>query len=744
MDNTEITSTEYPEIAGLINTLSTNGHRYDIEKIERAFLYAKSLHEGQFRVSGDPYISHPIAVAEIVTSLGLDTDSICAAFLHDTVEDCADKTSLDEIRARFGDEVAMLVDGLTKMKSINVEDKEEENIENIRKMLLAMSKDIRVIFIKLCDRLHNMKTLGVKKEEKRRATALETMYVYAPLAHRLGMQRIKQELENLALSYLDPIGHAQVSKYIEDKYGQNHDFIENTRAVVSAKLDEYNIHYTLEGRVKTVYSIYRKMFRQDKSFDEIYDFYAIRIIVDTELECYTALGIIHEMFKSMPGRFKDYISTPKPNMYQSLHTTVIGRDGIPFEVQIRTREMHHIAEYGIAAHWKYKSGAKSKEEIDKKLEWVSKLVDVEDGVIESEDFMHALKIDIFSDETFVFTPKGDVIALPQGSTIIDFAYAIHSEVGNKMVGAKINGMITQIDKVPQTGDIVEIITSSSSKGPSRDWLAIVKTSEARTKIRQWFKKEKRPENIKIGKDELDKEFSRFRVKPTEAQKAEIVAAAASKLGMNDPDDLYNALGYNGLTVSKVLTKLKPEYERIVKPEEQPVITDTDQVQTQTSKRVRHTGGVIVDGEYGCEVKFAKCCNPLPGDDIIGFVTKGYGVSIHKRDCPNAVKGLDNEQLRERWLRAEWDKDDFMQENGRALYEVALQIYAENDMTLIANITMAIADMKVTLLSINTKKRTENDIIIMLTVGCKNIEHYNSIMSRLRSINHVHSVTRGYT
>lgn len=745
MEKTENTGIyDKSEIEKLMLTLSRNEKRYDIEKIERAYLYAKSLHEGQFRVSGDPYISHPIAVAEIVLSLGLDTDSICAAFLHDVVEDCADKTSLSEIRARFGEEVALLVDGLTKMKSINVEDKEEENIENIRKMLLAMSKDIRVIFIKLCDRLHNMRTLGVKKEEKRRSTALETMYVYAPLAHRLGMQRIKQELENLALSYLDPIGHAQVSSYIEEKYGQNQNFIENTRSLVSSKLDEYNINYTLEGRVKTVYSIYRKMFRQDKSFDEIYDFYAIRIIVDTELECYTALGIIHEMFKSIPGRFKDYISTPKPNMYQSLHTTVIGRDGIPFEVQIRTREMHHIAEYGIAAHWKYKSGAKSKDEIDEKLAWVSKLVDVEDGVIESEDFLRALKIDIFSDETFVFTPKGDVIALPQGSTIIDFAYAIHSQVGNRMVGAKINGMIAQIDKIPQTGDIVEILTSSASKGPSRDWLSIVKTSEARTKIRQWFKKEKRPENIKLGKEAIEREFSRMRVKPTETQKAEIVAAATNRLGMNEVDDLYNALGYNGITMTKVLTKLVPEYERIVRPEEHPVITDTDQVKTQTSKRVRRTSGVIVDGEDGCEVKFAKCCNPLPGDDIVGFITKGYGVSIHKHDCPNAVEGQKNEEQRDRWIRAEWNTNDFMHDNGRALYEVVLQIFAENDLMLIANITTAIADMKVTLLSINTKKRTDSDIIVNLTVGCKNIEHYNSILSRLRSINHVHSIARGYS
>lgn len=736
---------DFSGIENILSVIEKSEKNYDIEKIERAYLYAKSLHEGQFRVSGEPYISHPIAVAEIVTSLGLDTDSICAGFLHDTVEDCPDKTNIDIIRQLFGDEVAMLVDGLTKMKNINVEDKEEQSVENIRKMLLAMSKDIRVIFIKLCDRLHNMRTLGVKKEEKRRATALETMHVYAPLAHRLGMQRIKQELENLALSYLDPIGYTEVSTDIEKKYGQNKNFIENTRAYVSEKLKDYNINFTLEGRVKTVYSIYRKMFKQNKSFDEIYDFYAIRIIVDTELECYTALGIIHELFRSIPGRFKDYISTPKPNMYQSLHTTVIGRDGIPFEVQIRTREMHHIAEYGVAAHWKYKSGEKSKEDMDKKLEWVSKLVDTEAGAIDSEDFMHALKIDIFSDETFVFTPKGDVIALPQGSTLIDFAYSIHSQIGNKMVGAKINGMISPIDKSPQTGDIVEIITSSSAKGPSRDWLKIVKTSEARAKIRQWFKKEKRPENIKIGQDEINRILSGYRIKPTEAQKNEIIIAAAHKLGMKDTEDLYNAVGYNGIAMTKVSSKLKSEYERVVKPDEQTPIITTERVQTQKSKKIRSNSGIIVDGEYGCEVKFAKCCNPLPGDDIIGFITKGYGISIHKCDCPNVKNGLNNPTLAERWIHTEWDKDSVSaSDSAKALYEVMLQVYAENDIMLLANITTALADMKVSLLSINTQKRTANDIIINLTVGCKNIEHFNVIMSRLKNIQHVHNIVRGFS
>ncbi|MBQ7929484.1 MAG: bifunctional (p)ppGpp synthetase/guanosine-3',5'-bis(diphosphate) 3'-pyrophosphohydrolase, partial [Clostridia bacterium] len=551
--------------------------------------------------------------------------------------------------------------------------------------------------------------------------------------------------ENLALSYLDPIGYEEVSKDIEKKYGQNQNFIENTRAYVSEKLSEYHINFTLEGRVKTVYSIYRKMFKQSKSFDEIYDFYAIRIIVDTELECYTALGIIHELFKSIPGRFKDYISTPKPNMYQSLHTTVIGRDGIPFEVQIRTRDMHHIAEYGIAAHWKYKSGEKSKEDIDKKLSWISKLIDTENAAIDTEDFMHALKIDIFSDETFVFTPKGDVIALPQGSTLIDFAYAIHSEVGNKMVGAKINGMIAPIDRVPQTGEIIEIITSSSSKGPSRDWLKIVKTSEARTKIRQWFKKEKKAENIRIGMAEIDKIFTGFRIRPTDAQKQEIIASAAKRIGMKETEDLFNAIGYNGVAMTKVISKIKSEYDRVVKPDEQVIPTEAEQVQTKPSKKIRSNSGIVVDGEYGCEVKFAKCCNPLPGDEIIGFVTKGYGISVHKCDCPNVIGGRKNPDNAERWIQCEWDSESASSvDAGKSLYEVVLQVYAENDIMLIANVTTALADMKVSLLSINTKKRTETDIIINLTVGCKNTEHYHSIMSRLRAINHVHSITRGFS
>ncbi len=728
----------------LIDKLAASGRKYDMEKIKAAGDYAESLHEGQFRVSGDPYISHPVAVAEIVADLGLDTASICAALLHDTVEDCADRTSLKDIEARFGTEVTMLVDGLTKMVTMYIEDKEEAHIENIRKMLLAMSKDVRVIFVKLCDRLHNMRTLSVKPDPKRRSTALETMYVYAPLAHRLGMQKIKQELENLCISYLDPIGYAQIEKYIEEKYGQSVGFIDNVSHAVDAKLRENTIHFELSGRIKSVYSIYRKMFNQNKAFDEIYDFYAMRIIVETELECYTALGLIHEMFKSVPGRFKDYISTPKPNMYQSLHTTVIGRDGIPFEVQIRTQEMHHVAEYGICAHWKYKSGERSKAEVDQKLEWISKLVETESNVADPDEFLDALKTDLFQDETFVFTPKGDVISLPQGSTVIDFAYAIHSGVGNSMIGAKINGMIVPIDKAPSTGDIIEILTSASSKGPSRDWLNIVKTSEARTKIRGWFKKEKRPENIVAGKSMVDAEFKRWTHSFTEAQRNEVVTAVGQRIGYMSADDLYNTLGYGGIALSKVAGKLKDEFERSFANESENQSTEemtVEQVKTVAPKNIKSNGGIIVDGLEGCLVKFARCCNPLPGDSVIGFITRGHGVSVHKTDCPNVKISRQSPENAERWVNAHWEES---KGGGVDLYEAQISIYVLDRMGLIADISVALSEMKVHLLQINTLKNGNDGVIINLKISCKNVEHYRSIVSRLRSIENVLDITRGYS
>ena len=733
----------YEEIKPLYEIIEKNGKNYSIAKIEKAYEYSAALHEGQFRLSGEPYISHPIAVASIVAELGLDTDSICAALLHDTVEDCRDKTNLETISKMFGPDVAMLVDGVTKIFQVQIADKEEAHIENIRKMLLAMNKDIRVIFIKLCDRLHNMRTLAAKKEDRQRAIALETMYIYAPIAHRLGIQRIKQELENISLYYLDRVGYDEVKAAIEEKNGISSTFIEDAKQIISEKLRENNINFTLEGRVKSAYSLYRKMYSQNKVFDEIYDFYAVRIIVNTELECYTALGYVHELFKSVPGRFKDYISTPKPNLYRSLHTTVIGKSGIPFEVQIRTRQMHEEAEYGIAAHWKYKTGENANANMDEKLRWIAKILESDENTRDPDEFMRSFKTDIFHDETFVFTPKGDVISLPLGSTVIDFAYAIHSAVGNKMTGAKVNGVIVSIDRVPQNGDIIEILTSQASKGPSRDWLKIVKTGEARSKIRQWFKKERRAENIVVGKAEVEKEVRRYGKPCTDAELSEIVSQVARRVGINNADDFYNTLGFGGISLQRFMPKIKEEIDKINADTEKPQTQEEELSMVKMAyppKSRRTHGGVIIDGESGCQVKFAKCCNPLPGDKIVGFVTKGFGVSIHKADCPNVISSRRVEGNISRWVVAEWENRDGSQQT----YEAMLQITAEDGIGVIAAISVALADMKVSISQINTQSLKDGNAIINILVACKSISHYDSIVSRLRSISSVLSVTRGFT
>lgn len=731
------------DIDRLMFILESTGKTYNTEKIKKAYEYAREMHSGQYRKSGEEYINHPVAVAEIVAGLGLDTDSICAALLHDTVEDCSDKTDIDKIRKLFGDSVAELVDGLTKLVRIPFEDKEDEHMENLRKMFFAMAKDIRVIFIKLADRLHNMRTLDAQEESKRRRIALETMHVYAPLAHRLGMQKIKQELENLALSYLDPIGYDEVRDDIDKKYGRNRGFIENTKKSITEYLKKNGLDVTIEGRVKSVYSIYRKMYQQNKNFDEIYDFYAVRIIVNTVSECYSALGYIHEMYNSIPGRFKDYISTPKANMYSSLHTTVIGRDGIPFEVQIRTWEMHHIAEYGIAAHWKYKSGDRTKEDIDKKLEWIAKLVEDESTTADHDDFLEAIKIDIFQDETFVFTPKGDVVNLPQNSTCIDFAYHIHSAVGNRMIGAKVNGMIVPIDRELKNGEIVEILTSSSAKGPSRDWLNIVKTSEAKAKIRQWFKKEKRDENIAEGRNAFVSELKHYGRTYTDEQFERISENIALRCGMNNALELFNMLGYGGLSISKISARIRDEFDRVVAPPVEEPITDASQVQTVQKPYSRGSyNGVAVDGLEGCQVKFAKCCNPLPGDNIIGFITKGYGISVHKCDCKNALASMKDNP--DRFVRVEWRKASGGGDAAGGQYEAVMRIFAENRISMLADITSALAEMRVSILQINTQTKSDGQCIISIGVACKNLDHYLSIVSRIKNINGVYSIERGYT
>jgi len=732
----------------LYDVIGGNEKNYDLEKIQNAYSYAEKMHEGQMRQSGEPYISHPVAVAAIVAELGLDTDSICAALLHDTVEDCADKTDLETLSKLFGKEVSMLVDGLTKIIQVQVADKEEAHMEIRRKMLLAMNKDIRVIFIKLCDRLHNMRTLAAKKEDRQRAIALETMYIYAPLAHRLGMQRIKQELENLSLFYLDPVGYSEVEESIEKKYGLNRNFLEEAKAELSEKLKDNTINFELEGRIKSVYSLYRKMYTFNKAFDEIYDFYAVRVIVDNELECYTALGLVHEMFKSVPGRFKDYISTPKPNLYRSLHTTVIGHNGIPFEVQIRTRQMHAEAEYGLAAHWKYKSGGRSGSDIDEKLRWIAQLLESDENTRDPDEFMRSFKTDIFHDETFVFTPKGDVISLPLGSTTIDFAYAIHSAVGNKMMGAKINGVIVPIDKVPQNGDIIEIITSQSSKGPSRDWLKIVKTGAARSKIRQWFKKEKRAENIVVGRAEVEKEVRKIGKGFTEAQINEVISVLGKRVGIQDVDDFYNTIGFGGISFSRFVPKLRDELEKIL-AEEQKTAPKTAEEEasmvklTSINAKPRSSGGIIIDGEHGCQVKFAKCCNPLPGDKIVGFVTRGFGVSVHKSDCPNVSASRKNEENLSRWVNAQWDIPENASGQNQTTYEATVQLILEDGIGIIAGVAVALADMKVSITSINTQMQKNGTMLVNLTVECKNTSHYESIVSKLRSLPAVISVSRGF-
>ena len=715
---------------------------YDYDKIYKAYEYAYKLHEGQKRISGEDYIVHPLSVAEEVLNLQLDTDSICAAFLHDTVEDCGEKTDLAVIRKEFGESVAEIVDGVTKLVRIKFETKQDESIENLRKMFLAMSKDLRVIFVKLCDRLHNMRTLDVRSPEKQRSIALETMHVYAPLAHRLGIQKIKNELETLALYYLDPIGYKEVSDDMTKRYGENKDFLDRATEKVAESLRSYNVDFTLSGRVKTIYSIYRKMYNQSKQFDEIYDFYALRIIVDTELDCYTALGIIHEQFNSIPGRFKDYISTPKTNMYRSLHTTVIGKEGIPFEVQIRTWEMHRVAEYGIAAHWKYKTGEQVKADIDAKLQWIRTLVETEKDVDDPDEFFRPLKIDLFEDEIFVFTPTGDVVNLPNNSTPIDFAYAIHSAVGNKMVGAKVNGSIVPIDTILQTGQIVEVLTSASSKGPSRDWLKIVRSGEARNKIRQYFKKELRPENILVGKTELEREIKRYGRHYTEAQKNEIMKNLASRLSLPDVDDLFNNIGYGGLSVSKIAVKLREEFMRVVAPQTEtaPVpITEQPKSSRYEKNSRSNAESVIVDSVEGCTVKFAKCCNPLPGDSIIGYITRGYGVSIHKYDCPNAQSGLSNPNDKDRWVVASWSEKIGRQTIGS--FEAVFSIIAEYSTHLIADITLALTDMKVAVTSISTRENA-GEIMISVGIKCSGVEHLKNIISNLHRIKGVREVSRG--
>ncbi len=696
--------------------------------IRKAYKIAADAHEGQKRLSGEPYIMHPLSVALILASLGMDEASIVAAILHDTVEDTS--ITYDDVKKDFGETVAELVDGVTKIGKVPLQTKEEQQAENIRKMLIAMSRDIRVIIIKLADRIHNMRTLMFKPEPRRREIARETIEIYAPIAHRLGIRPIKEELEDLAISYLDPVAYGEIGESLEKQSKTRIEFLEDIKFRITERVRTVVPNAQVSGRIKSVHGIYRKMYMQNKNFDQIYDIYAVRIIVDTVIDCYNCLGIIHDMFNSIPGRFKDYISTPKPNMYQSLHTTVLGKEGIPFEVQIRTWDMHHTAEYGIAAHWKYKLGMSGTAKFEERLSWIRQLLENQSENEDVEDIVTTIKSDLVPEEVFVFTPKGDVFSLPSGATVVDFAYAIHSAVGNKMVGAKVDGRIVPLDYNVKTGEIVEIMTSSQQgKGPSRDWLNIVKTSQARSKIRQWFKKERRDENIVEGKAQVEREFKRNFIRFTEAEYNEYMLKLAEKQHCKTLDDFYAAIGYGGISLLRLIPRIKDDYSKLNKTEE-PVINIV-----QPKKKTKSKEGVVVEGIDNCLIKFSRCCNPLPGDDIIGFITRGHGVSVHTKSCTNVPKDISKADEPERWVNAYWDS------GIREDFKCTLQLYCLNRIGLLADVSSMLANMRIMINDISTRNTKDGRAIIMVTVSVNGVEHLNSLVSKIEKIDGVLSIER---
>ena len=698
----------------------------DMALIDRAVEYARAKHEGQKRKDGSPYIIHPLAVAEIVAETGLDTDAILGAILHDCIEDT--DSTYDEIARQFGSTVAALVEGVTKLTRVEYSTLEEQQMENLRKMFMAMSKDIRVILIKICDRLHNTRTMEYQTPAKQISKSRETMDIYAPLAHRLGMQKIKWELEDTSLKYLDPAGYNEIMQYLADHQREADSFMRAIQSKITTRLSAVGIHGTIYGRIKHVYSIYRKMQTQKKTIDELYDLYAFRVIVDTIPDCYNVLGHIHDLFNLVPGRFKDYISTPKPNMYQSLHTTVIGQEGIPFEVQIRTWEMHETAEYGIAAHWKYKQGIEGGNEKD--FEWVRRLLESQQEENDAEDYIQSLKVDMFDDEVFVFTPKGKVMSLPAGSTPIDFAYAIHSGVGNAMVGAKVNNRIASFDQPLANGDIVEILTSKSAKGPSRDWLKICNSNQARTKIKQWFKKEKREENVAHGKASFEGELRRSGISPSVLQDAELLPVLLKKLSFESLDDMYAAIGYGGLTAVKAFGRIREELTRANRQKEAPKPPEQQPVKVSRHK----DSGVVVEDIDSCMIKFSRCCTPVPGDDIIGFITKGYGVSIHRRDCKNV--NLNDPKQAGRWISVTWSAAE------EKPFSTTFEIDSIDRDGIWLDIATALTASKVKVTEISAREMPAGKARTIATFEVKNVAELEAIRSRIRSIDGVVDVRRG--
>ena len=721
------------EIAELIKKAENANLGYDLERIKKAAEMCVSYHGEQKRYSGEPYYTHPFSVAGILIDLGMDTDSVIAGILHDTVEDTA--ASLVDVQSAFSKEIAGMVDGVTKLGKVPLANKESVQAENLRKMLIAMAEDIRVIIIKLADRLHNMRTSDGWRPQKQRDKALETIEIYAPIAHRLGIRAVKEELEDRAIQILDPVAYHEIEESLSLKKQYREDFLSTIQEKVKERVSDYVDNIYIEGRVKSIHGIYRKMYMQGRDFEEIYDIYAVRVITDTVANCYNILGVVHDMFQPIPGRFKDYISTPKPNMYQSLHTTVIGRDGIPFEIQIRTWEMHHTAEYGIAAHWKYKEGiSKNDEKLEQRLAWIRQLIDTQRDSDDEEEIMQTIKIDLAQDDVFAVTPKGDVISLPVGSTIVDFAYAIHSAVGNKMVGAKVDGKIVPLTHEVKTGEIIEIITGGSGKGPNRDWINFAKTSQAKQKIRGWFKKERRPENIATGKLEIEKEFQRNGIRLNEAEMNDFLAEIAKKQRVNSVEDFYATIGYGGIILSKIMPRIKEDYQKLQKAQNPAPEVDT---LIQKPKYSRSSEGVIVEGIDNCLIKLSRCCTPLPGDAIVGFITRGHGVSIHKRDCANVPKDIENCQEPERWIKAYWAKEH------TEIFKASIQILCLDRNGMLADVTVALANMHVGIVAINARAVKDGNSIIDITIAIESAEHLKSILSKLQKLNGVISVDRSH-
>lgn len=705
----------------------------DFELLDKAYAMAEKAHDGQLRESGEPYITHPLEVAHILADLEMDCTTIIAGLLHDTVEDT--NCSFEDIKEQFGESAAMLVDGVTKLDKIPYTTKEELQAENLRKMFLAMAKDIRVILIKLADREHNINTLKYMPEDKQKEKARETLEIYAPLAHRLGISRIKWELEDSSFRYLHPKEYYDLVEKIAKKRREREEYINSIIEEIRSKTTELGIETQIEGRPKHFYSIYRKMKQQNKTIDQIYDLFAVRVIVNTVKDCYAVLGLVHELYKPMPGRFKDYIAMPKPNMYQSLHTTLIGHDGHPFEVQIRTHEMHRVAEFGIAAHWKYKEGVTGRNELDNKLAWLRQMLEWQKEARDANEFLETVKVDLFADEVFVFTPKGDVINLPIGSTPIDFAYAIHSAIGNKMMGARVNGEIVKLNYQLKNGDIVEILTSSSVHGPSRDWLNIVKSSQARNKIRQWFKKANREENIQRGREIIERELKKQGLQYSQLFRNEWVDIVLKKYNFNTVDDMLSAVGYGGIGVNKIIARLKEEYRKTLKAEELAEL-ERDQAKQdkdpEKRKKKPPENGVIVKGIENCLVRLSRCCNPVPGDEIIGYVTRGRGVSVHRKDCVN-VTGAREEK--ERLIEVQWYTA------GNASYKAEITIMANDRTQLLMEVTNTLGEAKIPLKAMNARTTRDQIAIIGLTLEIVDTEQLEKIIKKLRKVDGVFEVTR---